>query len=1306
MVGQGRPSAWKYFAHRPALLQIGLGSARHLFCGLVLAFCCLSLSAECSATEKTVRLRIAWGSGTAAKQRWTGQISIDGSLLTELQPLGIEADAPVALRIEGSRLVIAPLENREFDGCDVMVRADEQALVRVEIRSQGNEKAQAAIFEATLAEVLNNQLGRRLDEQGGFFLARRSPGDVLRVLPTREHLVFNPKEKWTLKLQPDLAPQLAGGPLLLDVQLRANGQSKPSWRSSQQITEASQLENGIEFQIECPPTEGAYRLTITARPEEGFATRFVPGQQTKLIATRDIEFVVIDPAAKLPNLVDQWLPLLTIDPANPSWWQRLPSWAQVPRFRERNQAAVGNVRPVVRLTPTGDLVELPPATAGSDPSWQSYTLPVREPGQPHLVEIEYPAGAEQHLAISLVEPDAAGRVTTTQQDASLFSEGSSTAGDGEVAVHRFVVWPRTNSPQLLIVNRHPALPGKYGKINLLRQDASLAALTDLSFADPNARLVAGYLAKPLLTQNFGAAEMFDAGSGTSIQSWATFLDGTRRLAQALRLGGYNGVMISVAADGSSLYPSRVLQPSPRYDTGLLATSGQDPVRKDVLEMLLRIFDREGIRVVPTVQLAAPLPHLEVLRLARDVQTTGIGCVGPYGQSWFAENATHGGLGSFYNPLNDQVQAAIVDVVTELTARYKEHASLAGLGVQISGEGYGLMPGLAWGMDDNTVREFSQATGIATPRQGRKRFRQRANMLHGEHRQAWQKWRTEKLTQLYTRLAKQVATERSDLRLILATEELFSGTELRQRVRQAIATPLPLNEVLLEHGLDLPQIGALPGVTTLAPRFLSVTDTLQDRALDIRLNTAAEQGEYLSAEQHSAELFFHATRRFRLASFDQRSPFGAEQSFLTVISQARSAGVKLRHHMLTALAADDAQTVVTGGIQLPLSPGSTSQRILKTVQQLPNITTSTRIYRQQPLVMRVYRTEVATIVSLINESPWSVQAEVPLTVSQTADWRKLGNDTNLNGEPLAGALNEREEPWQVDLLPYDLQAWRFEDEKLRVGELKTTLSTLAKLELEYRIQEIESRAGNLNVERAFSPLQNPGFEQDPSTTSIPDWQTRQGTVGEITLENTGSHSGARALRLQSEDTTGVAVQSLPFAAPDTGQLMVSVYLRFDQLDEGAQLQIVVQDQHEGRHYRQFTAIINQQLAGKGWQRFEFPLEDVPSGEGEQLQLHFHLIGDAEVLVDDIQLIDLRFNEARRRALVKRIYAAKISLEQEKVVDCLRVVDDYWSRYLVEHVQPINQAASIATKQTPVTEPKDEEEKGIGSRVRGWVPKIWR
>ena len=118
--------------------------------------------------------------------------------------------------------------------------------------------------------------------------------------------------------------------------------------------------------------------------------------------------------------------------------------------------------------------------------------------------------------------------------------------------------------------------------------------------------------------------------------------------------------------------------------------------------------------------------------------------------------------------------------------------------------------------------------------------------------------------------------------------------------------------------------------------------------------------------------------------------------------------------------------------------------------------------------------------------------------------------------------------------------------------------------------------------------------------------------------------------------------------------------------------------------------------------------IPFDNKEQLRIQFYLTGNAEVLVDDVQLYDLRFNEGLRGALVKRIYGAKLALEQGQVADCLQIVDEYWSRYLVEYVPPLETNTATVAKQPSPSETADdqEESKGIRDRFKDWVPKIWR
>ncbi|NOY43589.1 MAG: hypothetical protein GXP26_17350 [Planctomycetes bacterium] len=1277
-------------------------ASRFVGCAVATILCWLAVVSLGFSEETTARLRLAWGSGGETKQRWTGSISIDGAKLSDLQPLGVEVDAPAGLLVVGERLVIGPLVKRGFDGCDVTVQADEEAMVRVELRT--DQSPHPTIIETPLRQIIREQLRRPLDAPGSFFLAHRSPGDRLRVILSRDHLVFDPEESWTLRLEPNLQEELGQEPAQLNIQLRAAGDKEVIWQAGRQITSADK--EPLEFEIECPAQEGAYHLTISARIPEGFATRFVPGRRAKVLASREVEFVVVDPLAKLPMLTEAWQPLLTIDPANPSWWQRLPAWAQTARFNGKPTGTTGNIRPVVRDTAAGKIVELPSTASGTEPNWQSYTLPVRETGIPHLVELKYPLDQEQHLEISVIEPNAAGLVMKIGGSSGLYSQGVVRTGRGEMGTHQLIFWPRTKTPQLLIVNRHSKSAAQYGKISLSQHDYDVEATAETPLLSGQGRIVAGYISKPTYPANFGAAEMLDAKSGLSVQSWSTFLEGANRLAQYLRYSGQNSVVLSVAADGSALYPSKVLNPSPRYDTGMLASNGQDPLHKDVLELLLRVFDREGIRIIPAVQFAAPLPALEQLRLSNDDQQVGIACIGPRGTTWQQENLESHGLAPHYNLLNQTVQAELRRLVSELPRRYSKHASFAGVAVQLSGNGYGMLPGLNWGLDDSTVAAFTQETGIRLAGEGPLRFRDRANQLLGAERERWAAWRVKQLVEFYSQLAKELQAERRDLQLMLTTEDLFAGGALQRRVRQSLASPVRLSQVLFEHGIDIARLNELPEVIALPPYRLAASDRLQDRALDLRINSSTDQGELLSLSTRTASLFHHSTSRNHLRSFDQRGPFGPDRTYLTLSDQPMPAGDAQRRHIIRALSRHDVYTLVDGGEFLPLAQQATTRELLRTIQQLPGLETPARTRKKQPVVLRTYRSEASTTLAVINESPWAVTVKLPLKTSAICGWRRLGVQDDVAES--SGRLAEDSQEWLVELKPYDLRAWRFESATVRVGELQVSLPELANEDLRQRIEKIESRTGNLNIERRYLQLQNPGFELEEEGVRLLGWQPRVGSAGKVEVTTSEPQSGTRAVRLQSDDGIGVAVQSHLFPMPETGQLVVSAYLKGKKMPTNARLYIALEDGSGGRTYRQYATLGGERKLDEQWARYEFPVDDLPIDSAGQMRIQFHLTGKAEVLIDDVELYDLRFDKARRGALVKRVYAAKTALDSGQVTDCLRLVDEYWSQYLVEFVPPFETETVQLAEQLPTPESKVEEEEkpGIGTRLRGWVPRIWR
>ena len=231
---------------------------------------------------------------------------------------------------------------------------------------------------------------------------------------------------------------------------------------------------------------------------------------------------------------------------------------------------------------------------------------------------------------------------------------------------------------------------------------------------PRSRLLAAYMDRPLLPENFSAEEVLDTWSGRTLQDWRTFHQAGTRLVDYLHYAGYNGLVLSVAADGSAIYPSQVLEPTPRYDTGVFFASGQDPMPKDVLEMLLRLMDRENLQLVPALEFATPLPALEAIRRRGGPAAQGLEWIGADGSTWCQTNSTHRGLAPYYNTLDPRVQEAMLAAVRELVRRYAGHASFRGLALRLSAYGYAQLPGPDWGMDDATIARFEHDTGVQVP----------------------------------------------------------------------------------------------------------------------------------------------------------------------------------------------------------------------------------------------------------------------------------------------------------------------------------------------------------------------------------------------------------------------------------------------------------------------------------------------------------------------------------------------------------------------------------------------------------------
>ena len=82
-----------------------------------------------------------------------------------------------------------------------------------------------------------------------------------------------------------------------------------------------------------------------------------------------------------------------------------------------------------------------------------------------------------------------------------------------------------------------------------------------------------------------------------IDDWQTFLAAGHRLTDYLRYQHYNSLLLAVVTDGAAIYPGQLVE---------------SPSQRDVLELYLRMFDREELVLVPELAFNAPLPAIERL----------------------------------------------------------------------------------------------------------------------------------------------------------------------------------------------------------------------------------------------------------------------------------------------------------------------------------------------------------------------------------------------------------------------------------------------------------------------------------------------------------------------------------------------------------------------------------------------------------------------------------------------------------------------------------------------------------------------
>jgi hypothetical protein len=135
----------------------------------------------------------------------------------------------------------------------------------------------------------------------------------------------------------------------------------------------------------------------------------------------------------------------------------------------------------------------------------------------------------------------------------------------------------------------------------------------------------------------------------------------------------------------------------------------------------------------------------------------------------------------------------------------------------------------------------------------------------------------------------------------------------------------------------------------------------------------------------------------------------------------------------------------------------------------------------------------------------------------------------------------------------------------------------------------------------------------------------------------------------------------------------------------------------------------------WNTGEVTFDDLPLGGGGQMRVHIQMFGAGNAWVDDVELFDLKFADSQKVQFQRRLVGARIHLDDGLLIDCQRLIDSYWPRYLVQTLpkgtpSTIGPDLGVAPPEVRVaTQPdappaSNEAQPGLSDRMKQLVP--WR
>lgn len=1290
-----------------------------------------NIPAQAPVQDVTVEIRAVWGSG--ASRSFAGKITIADGSLEVVRNLSIQDDsAATFIARSPNEIVVRPHSLSAFGGVDLKIKGKPDSFLKFEFNDPADSKNPHET-ELPLKEAVTGRAQFRMDSNGSILVLERPLHDRIRAKLNKDQTILKLGESANLLVE-GYRTGLAAGDYRVNLRLQESGSDRGLLQLHKDITIDDQGSfSSVQFpNMSLPDRPGAYGFEISVTKRR--LINSLIGNAT--IPTRRLDFVIAPGRNTQPatqTAITQWKSATQIYPAGVSWWDSLGAF-RIPTVKSLSPLVSQVTRPLSSRDHERQMIGNRECMVLSAGAWQAFPLAIEKPGVPHRVSIQVPADAAQKLVFSVNEPSQATDAPSLRLDTGMLVEAGTTSADG-LTTHHMLFWPKQTHSYFLVMNADSHRPAVLAEINLESAPEGLQSTKPVNpVPGQAARLCALYLDKPLLAENFCATRRLEGPR--ELDSWQTAWQACERLSEYTQWSGHNAATVTVATQGGAIYPSRVWNPTHKFDSGTFLADGSSPHIKDWVELLCRQFDQRDLKLIVALDIEGPLADIERLEVDNPDADPSIlmphyqvGLDGRISKANYDESSPDVRKLTQYNPLDARVQSVLTRIVKEVTERYGQHACFAGVQINLSDRSHFNFAGDAWGYDADSLARFERELGVTLPKDPE----ERARLLRGTLRLNFLNHRAGLLQAFYARLGKEIAAHKPGAKLFINPTKLVAMPPATENYLLAASQAFTPSDMLMAAGIDCRSLSSVEHATLLRPEADSTLRVPASRAWAYRL-AGDTQLDAMFTDQPAGAIVQQLPTSFRLPDFDKVNPLGGGKSRTWLFPHAMTAGDAARRTLTNRLFHHDAQELMSGGWLIPIGQEESIRPLVQAYQQFPAEVMRDLAPQSVSSTLKVRRAEAngKTYLQFVNDASWperiTFEFKCPTNARVTMFGCSTVADPSVNDMEKAVQAGQRE-TLQLTIAAYGLSGVAIESDRVEMLGITSSPPKDLSGRLESRLSELQSlidRAGELNEQQTLG-LRGGDFETWESAALPLGWTVSTHPSTSVTQDHELPRSGAACLRMENRSGNNATawIQSDRIAIPTTGRLALEVWVRTlpgpSQPTVRLSLLGRYRDGKRFQRWHEFTSTSDNNFESKSGaanSKSRLPIDwgkrplvllvpDVPNEELVELRCAIDVVGQGTLWVDDVRVYGMYLHPDEKAHLSGQMFIARDQMRQGNFALADQMLGSFWYNFLTTYLPAVTapaqpNAARVNEARLPARSPAPGPawRKTNGPRVNQW------